>query len=906
MTMCGLDSTHNKTTSSNAENIATQQQRKEETVDVPLSEKGVVLLQTILGNKSRNKTDTREKPLDGNSTTDDSAQTSQPEIFKKSDESSSNTSTSSTKQSVEINNSNLSESRGDTSNSSMVDTVVEKTEYKYSRSSSSTSVSSISTWEGTIEETQDKQIENEDAALLHLKESKAREFLLHRFLDQHYAENLDLYKQCIHTGLNKQTSKQNKASNSRRKREKTKTQAHVNGEKCLLINPSVCTTSVNEAQAKRAIRRLVKDLRKIAERESDNRTMGSKVTQSANSNPSTKPPPARKVTTKQVSSLDQPIKTQETKHLGPESEAPTTKSILKDSRSPDSSSKKHVRLNQPPYTQKERRKSHSQIKVVSTTSKKSTRKDSLNSSNKLNLPGEMFSYSYLMALLNTLQTKQQGADYIYKGNQVTLVPSPIRSRSIRPVRPKSAPSRKKTREKTTQTLPNRTEEDTENGISLKKPTPPKVTSTKNSSPSTIKNGPQVRPGSASIKCSWVPEESDPKPQIKASTIISNGLASDHQLKNTDNPAIAEWLKRKNQLDRQRRNYDARKNRVKRDKLMNEFNERENKREEAQVEYEKWKKRKNREILLRRRKEAHEANIGSSCEIKCTEESKEEASNSVKLSDLRSSANSISSLKTSQGKKIRPKSAPTKVSFNCREDFVPVKIDFESGDVTILKENEAGFGSNLSAREPLMSNDGTGSKTGNFLKEFLEVTNKKPSMFDIPTSTGTDVRKSESETKNKPVASTKKDAAADKERKMYNNWVRTGKKAHPRSSTVRKIKKPQIPIHEPMSNEFISDLAKRRIKKIMDQKKRVDTGLRSKRRNSTLPADDENTKTVEIRKWRLNENLSSNEEKPIKPTPPKLAVEERPKFTYNRKSKTKSVYNERNPVVRQALNNNSTK
>nr|XP_026690601.1 uncharacterized protein LOC101243021 isoform X2 [Ciona intestinalis] len=745
---------------------------------------------------------------------------------------------------------------------------------------------------------QSNKFENKDAALLHLTESKAREFLLHRFLDQHYTENLDLYKQCIHTGLNKQISKQNKTPSSRCKRgKKIKIQPHVNGEKSLQINSSVCTTSVNEAQAKRAIRRLVKDLRKIAERESDDRTMGSNVTQSANSNPSTKPPPARKVSIKQGSSLDQSIKTQETKQLGPDNKAPTTKSILKDSsRAPDSSSKKHVRLNQTPHTQKERRKSKSQIKVGPTMSKKSTRKDFLNSSNKLNLPGEMFSYSYLMSLLNTLQTKQQGASYFYKGNQVTLVPSPIRSRPIRPVRPKSAPLRRKTREKTTQTLPNRTEEDTENGMSLKTPTPPKVTSTKNSPPSTIKNGPQVRPGSASIKCSWVPEDSDPKPQIKA---------SDHQLKNTDNPAIAEWLKRKNQLERQRRIYDTRKNRVKREKLMNEFNERENKREEAQIEYEKWKKRKNREILLRRRKEAHKASIGSSCEVKCTEDRKEEASNSVKFSDLRSSANSISSMKMLPEKKIRPKSAPTKVSFNFREDnLVPVKIDFESGDVTILKENEASFGSNLSAREPLMSNDGTGSKTGNFLKEFLEVTNKKPSMFDISTSAGTDVRKSESETQNKPVASAKKDAAADKERKMYNTWVRTGKKAPPRSNTVKKVKKPQIPIHDPMSNEFISDLAKRRIKKIMDQKKRVDTGLRSKRSSSTVPADDENTKTAEIRKWRLNENLSSNEEKSIKPTPPKLAVEERPKFTYNRKSKTKSVYNERNPVVRQALNNNS--
>ena len=69
--------------------------------------------------------------------------------------------------------------------------------------------------------------------------------------------------------------------------------------------------------------------------------------------------------------------------------------------------------------------------------------------------------------------------------------------------------------------------------------------------------------------------------------------SDHQLKNSSNPAVLEWLAHKNELARRNRIYRFRENRSKRDRLMQEHNEREDKRANALIEYERWKKKKNR-------------------------------------------------------------------------------------------------------------------------------------------------------------------------------------------------------------------------------------------------------------------------------------------------------------------------
>lgn len=284
-----------------------------------------------------------------------------------------------------------------------------------------------------------------------------------------------------------------------------------------------------------------------------------------------------------------------------------------------------------------------------------------------------------------------------------------------------------------------------------------------------------------------------------------------------------------------------------------------------------------------------------------------------FSDLRSSAISphppsdrppaLSSGETRR----RPKSAPTKVhpgNFGTQknvQNFVPVRIDFENGDVTILSARDS---NNLASASEIDSSAWVknGEKKTNFMKDLIDDYPPAVSNFDISIPSINQNSSPNSEASPEKMRNTSKSNALDKDH--YNDWVRSKGLSSPYQVKINKPKKAsksQLPPHDPLTNEIISDLAKRRIKKILNRKKRVDSGMGQNR--DAPPTKVASRTSDEVKKWRLKEdardegNLKSASKKDSKKTPDN----KRPTFTFNKKTKSKSIYHERNPVVNQALN-----
>jgi len=304
-----------------------------------------------------------------------------------------------------------------------------------------------------------------------------------------------------------------------------------------------------------------------------------------------------------------------------------------------------------------------------------------------------------------------------------------------------------------------------------------------------------------------------------------------------------------------------------------------------------------------------------------------------FADLRSSAAASAHVENSAKAKRRPKSAPTKVTFShtatksirevsTKDNFVPVRIDLESGDVQLLSPKSETKNGKLSAREPLVGNvSPSEKKTNNFLENFLDVTSPKPAADGQPLD---NLRlETDKSIKDNTRGKSKKDTENHTSRDSYNRWVRTKHSDGNVASTFKlnaklspKKKDKSHPKHDPMADTLIPELAKRRIQRILDQKREVDTGLGKNRPRSAAPSSlTKDRKTFEnVRQWKLPENFPADREqnnaKTVGSRNSNRQVDDaaakegdhcdRPVFSYNPKTKSKSVFFERNPVVRRAL------
>ena len=174
------------------------------------------------------------------------------------------------------------------------------------------------------------------------------------------------------------------------------------------------------------------------------------------------------------------------------------------------------------------------------------------------------------------------------------------------------------------------------------------------------------------------------------------------------------------------------------------------------------------------------------------------------------------------------------------------------------------------------------------------------MFDIPPPGGFNPKPPSNPEKNKEKPKATKPGF---EKEHYNNWVRSKGASSPYQIKYKKKKeKAPPPSHDPLMNELLPELAKRRIKKILDQKKRVDSGLRRKSGPEEEKAPVEREDTIP-QKWRLKDEpvVNLNLTNVGKKSKRSNTAENSPVFSYKKKTKSKSIFHERNPVVNQALN-----
>lgn len=103
------------------------------------------------------------------------------------------------------------------------------------------------------------------------------------------------------------------------------------------------------------------------------------------------------------------------------------------------------------------------------------------------------------------------------------------------------------------------------------------------------------------------EDISEKPSLKSntsseSTPRNKGPSIDHHIKYTKNEQLKQWLKEKNKIYRQHIKEEKIKKREERDRLINEANDKIEKRIESQKLVKKWMKEKNKELLRKHREE----------------------------------------------------------------------------------------------------------------------------------------------------------------------------------------------------------------------------------------------------------------------------------------------------------------
>lgn len=69
--------------------------------------------------------------------------------------------------------------------------------------------------------------------------------------------------------------------------------------------------------------------------------------------------------------------------------------------------------------------------------------------------------------------------------------------------------------------------------------------------------------------------------------------TDHQLKNTDNPLVLDWLRDKNESMKRTKREDSQRRRFRTDILIDEQNTKDEKKLKALEEFQKWKRRKDK-------------------------------------------------------------------------------------------------------------------------------------------------------------------------------------------------------------------------------------------------------------------------------------------------------------------------
>lgn len=211
-----------------------------------------------------------------------------------------------------------------------------------------------------------------------------------------------------------------------------------------------------------------------------------------------------------------------------------------------------------------------------------------------NIPGHAFPYyylSYLLSMDNGYRGRSKGAQ------RVTLVPAPIHGTSPHAARPNHRKSAKQQRQgKPGVKMPNsppRRERKTKSVIdadyiSVQRSTSRDSRMSSANQSSLSGSHPRIRPGSGPIKCSWKEHPDPDTPKYPG---------SDHQLKNTNNPVIKEWLRRKDAQLRARKLNEVRKQRRKTSKLIDEQNDKDEKQERALEQYEIWKRQKDRLVSI---------------------------------------------------------------------------------------------------------------------------------------------------------------------------------------------------------------------------------------------------------------------------------------------------------------------
>lgn len=504
-----------------------------------------------------------------------------------------------------------------------------------------------------------------------------------------------------------------------------------------------------------------------------------------------------------------------------------------------------------------------------------------------NIPGHAFPHYYLAQLLSSQST---GRKKRHETTQYVLLPAPVNrpppwkkysARSGRTQRKNPSASARiaqtpKSRRKKTKSIINQMEK-------VDRSSEDSSSSSSRSSSPAAGSHPRIRPGSGPIKCSWKAQNDLDKPKF---------AGSDHQLKNTDNQAILGWLRRKDAQLRARRQDEIRTQRRKTAKLIDEQIDLDDKHERALRQYEVWKKSKDREILLRRRKEAKEANSAS---FNRREDGLSHAkraghhhvSGESTFSELRSSSATVEEMP----RKPRPKSANViGVTMASRDKHRPKSATLPRSDTKSPKV-EPNSQTSQSLFESVLED---GSPNGRSNK-----------------SCRNKVEQNEGQISGQPAQNENKAA--------YNKWVRSShsrsRKRRDRKSTKRNSTN-QLPPHNHTDNELISKLAKRRIDIILANKKSVDTGINRRPASAGIKSKGATKSTGSDpthRKWKLRDDniikpavsFAPNKKGSSSSSSSSKSDEERARFSYRKKSPATSSRHERNPVVREAVNSSTT-
>ncbi|XP_060072348.1 glutamic acid-rich protein-like [Ylistrum balloti] len=272
--------------------------------------------------------------------------------------------------------------------------------------------------------------------------------------------------------------------------------------------------------------------------------------------------------------------------------------------------------------------------------------------------------------------------------------------------------------------------------------------------------------------------------------------TDHHIKYSNNPKLLTWLKQKDIYHRKKKKEERQKKKEERQKLILEANEKFEKKLESQKHVDKWMKRKQKENKSRLREEKIREN---------------------RITKERINQENVNGL-TVPGKPLRPQSAPpSKKGGNSGKEGAEQESMVVTPQMARMKEEEQRQ-ANASGMEPH-------PPASKFIYKRPVAGRIKLTMKERPKSASV-IPPQRNASASPRRASGRDSSHENKQRMSYEDWLQQKRKHEVKQKKEIQLQREELAKSDPELAKIVPEIAKKRIHRVLEGKKSIDTGIKS--------------------------------------------------------------------------------